>query len=78
VNRALLAVVVCVVGPGTLADAAIAGQASTVKMTARLTAKLAALLQSVKVTRAAGHFTGTLRRTSNGRSRLSWTLTYGT
>jgi hypothetical protein len=59
-----------------LAGVAAARQASTVKMTARLTAKQAAKLQSVKVTRASGRFTGTLVRHSNGRSRLSWTLRY--
>jgi hypothetical protein len=76
VNRALLAVAVCVIALGTLAGAAVARQATTVKMTARLTAKQAAKLQSVKVTRASGRFTGTLLRHSNGRSRLSWTLIY--
>ena len=59
-----------------LAGVAIARQASTVKMTARLTAKQAAKLQSVKVTRASGRFTGTLLRHSDGRSKLSWKLTY--
>jgi CHRD domain len=71
-----LAVAVCVIGLGVPAGAALGRQASTVKMTARLTAKQAANLQSVKVTRASGRFTGTLLRYSNGRSRLSWTLRY--
>ena len=53
-----------------------AGQATTVNMTARLTAKQAATLQSVKVTKASGHFTGTLLRHSNGRSKLNWSLRY--
>ena len=75
-KRTLLAVFVCVLGVGPLAGAAGARQASTVKMTARLTAKQAATLQSVKVTSASGRFTGTLLRHSNGRSRLSWTLRY--
>jgi CHRD domain-containing protein len=76
VKRTLLAFVVCVVVFGAPAGAAVATRASTVKMTARLTAKQAANLQSVKVTRASGRFTGTLVRHSNGRSRLSWTLRY--
>ena len=75
-TRTLLAVVVCAVGFGTLAGVAIARQATTVKMTARLTARQAAKLQSVTVTNASGRFTGTLRRHSNSRSRLSWTLRY--
>jgi hypothetical protein len=73
---ALLAVAICVIGFGALAGSAVARQASTVKMTARLTAKQAAQLQSVKVTRASGRFTGSLLRYSNGRSRLSWKLSY--
>lgn len=64
------------VGFGALSGIAVARQATTVKMTARLTAKQAAKLQSVKVTKASGRFTGTLLRHSNGRSRLGWTLRY--
>jgi CHRD domain-containing protein len=75
VKRAVLAGAICVIGLGTLAAAAAARQASTVKLTARLTAKQAAKLQSVKVTRASGRFTGSLLRYSDGRSRLSWRLT---
>jgi hypothetical protein len=75
VNPAL-AVAICVIGLGALAGVAAAGQASTVKLTAQLTAKQAAKLQSVKVTRPSGRFTGTLLRHSKGRSRLSWTLRY--
>ena len=75
-TRRLLVVAVCVIGFGLLAGAAVAGQASTTKLTARLTSKQAAKLQTVKVTRASGRFTGTLRRSSNGRGRLSWKLTY--
>jgi hypothetical protein len=76
VNRALLTVAMRVIALGTLAGAAVARQASTVKMTARSTAKQAAKLQSVKVTRASGRFTGTSLRHSSGRSKLSWTLRY--
>lgn len=76
VKRTLLAFVVCAIGFGALAGVAVATQASTVKMTARLTAKQAAKLQSVKVTKASGRFTGTLLRHSDGRSKLSWTLRY--
>ena len=75
-KRTLLAIVVCVVASAPLAGAAMARHASTVKMTARLTAKQAATLQSVKVTRGSGRFTGSLLRLSNGRSKLSWSLTY--
>ena len=75
-NRAVLAVAACVIGLGTLAGAAAARQTTTVTLTARLTAKQAAKLQSHKVTRASGRFTGSLLRYSDGRSRLSWRLTY--
>ncbi len=75
-KRTLLAVGVCVIALGALAGVAVAGQASTMKMTARLTAKQAAKLQSVKVTNASGRFTGTLLRHSNGRSKLTWSLEY--
>src|SRR6266581_2430123 len=75
-KRTLLAVAVCVIAFAALAGVAAARQASTVKMTARLTAKQAAKLQSVKVTNASGRFTGSLLRHSNGRSKLSWSLQY--
>jgi hypothetical protein len=75
-KRRALTVVLCMVAFAALAGVAVATQASTVKMTARLTAKQAAKLQSVKVTKASGRFTGTLLRYSNGRSRLSWSLKY--
>jgi hypothetical protein len=68
VRRTLLPVLVCVLVSGAWAGIAAAGHASTVKMTAKL--------QSAKVTNASGRFTGTLASRSNGRSRLSWTLTY--
>ena len=75
-RRTLLAIVVCVIPFGVLAGTAVARQASTVTMTARLTAKQAAKLQSVKVTNASGKFAGTLLRQSNGRSKLTWSLSY--
>ncbi len=68
VRRTLPLVLVCVLAFGTLAGVALARQASTVKMKAKL--------RSVKGTSASGRFTGTLLSYSNGRSRLSWTLTY--
>jgi hypothetical protein len=50
--------------------------AMTTKMVARLTARQAVNLQSVKVAGGSGEFTGTLLRYGNGRSKLSWTLGY--
>jgi len=76
VKRTLLTVVVCLAGIGTLAGVAMARETTLVKMAARLTAKQAGSLQSVKVTNASGRFTGTLLRYGNGRSRLSWALKY--
>jgi hypothetical protein len=52
----------------TLTGVALARQASTVKISAKL--------QPAKATSASGRFTGTLLSSSNGRSKLSWTLTY--
>jgi hypothetical protein len=75
-KRTLLTLISCAIGFGALSGIAGAGQATAVKMTARLTAKQAAPLQSVKVTKASGHFTGRLLRHSNGRSKLIWSLTY--
>jgi len=75
-KRTLVAIGVCVTAFAVLAGVAAARQASTVKMTARLTAKQAASLQSVKVLNASGQFAGTLLRYSNGRSRLTWSLRY--
>jgi hypothetical protein len=75
-KRTLLAVIVCLIAFGALAGVVVARQASIVKMTARLTAKQAAALQSVKVTNASGRFSGSLLRYSSGRSRLSWSLSY--
>ena len=75
-KRTLLTLAACAIGFTTLPGVAGAGQASTVKMTARLTAKQAAKLRSVKVTNASGQFSGTLLRYSTGRARLSWTLKY--
>ena len=75
-KRTLLTVVMCLIGLAALAGVALARQAATVKMKARLTAIQAAQLQSVQVTSASGRFTGSLLRHSNGRSKLSWTLTY--
>jgi hypothetical protein len=66
VRRTLPLVLVCVLAFGTLAGVALARQASRVD----------AKLRSVKGTSASGRFTGTLLSYSNGRSRLSWTLTY--
>src|SRR4029077_18753791 len=67
-RRATLALAVGVIGFGALAGIAMARQASTVKMTAKL--------KPLKMTSASGRFTGTLLSSSNGRSKLSWTLTY--
>jgi len=75
-KRTLLTLISCVIGVAALAGVAGARQATAVKMTARLTAKQAATLQVVEVTKASGHFTGRLLRHSNGRSRLTWSLTY--
>lgn len=75
-KRVPAAAAACLVAFATLAGVAAARQTSTVKMTARLTAKQAAALQSVKVTKASGRFTGTLLRYRNGRSKLNWTLEY--
>jgi hypothetical protein len=72
----LLATVACVIGLSALAGVAAAKQATVVKMTARLTGKQAAQLQSVKVTSASGRFAGSLLRYNSGRSRLSWSLRY--
>jgi len=76
VKRTLLAVLVCLIVFGALAGIAVARYATATKMDARLTAKQAANLQSVKVTSASGQFTGTLLSYGNGRSKLSWTLRY--
>ena len=73
-NRTLLAVIAAVIAYAAVIGAAKASHASTVKMTARLTAKRAATLQSLKVTKASGQFTGSLLRLGNGRSRLTWSL----
>ena len=75
-KRTMVAIVVCVTAFAVLAGVAAARRASTVKMTARLTAKQAASLQSVKALNASGRFAGTLLRYSNGRSRLTWSLRY--
>ena len=61
-------VLVCALAFGALAGVALATQASTMKMKAKL--------QSAKATSASGRFTGTLLSSSSGRSKLSWTLTY--
>ena len=67
-RRTLPLILVCVLGFGAVAGVALARQASTVKMTAKL--------RSMKGTSASGQFTGTLRSYTNGRSKLSWTLRY--
>jgi len=61
-------VAACAVVFGTLAGLAAARGTTTVKMTARLAA--------AKTPQASGRFTGTLARSSNGRSKLTWVLSY--
>ena len=68
VRRTLPLILVCVLGFGALAGVALARQASTVKMRAKL--------RSTRGTSASGRFTGTLLSSRNGRSKLSWTLRY--
>ena len=68
VRRTLLLIFVCMLGCGASAGVALARQASTVKMTAKL--------RPLKATRASGRFTGTLLSSGNGRSKLRWTLRY--
>jgi hypothetical protein len=68
VRRTPPLVLACVLAFGILAGVALARQTSTVKMNAKL--------QAAKATSASGRFTGTLLSSSNGRSKLSWTLTY--
>ena len=68
VRRTLPLVLVCALSFGTLAGVALARQASTVKMRAKL--------QPTRPTSASGRFTGTVLSSSNGRSKLSWTLTH--
>ena len=70
-KRTLLAVVVCLIVFSASAGIAAARHAMTTKMVARLTARQAVNLQSVKVAGASGEFTGTLLRYGNGRSKLS-------
>jgi hypothetical protein len=62
-----------VVAFSMFAGSAAARSTTTVSMTAHLTVvKLAA----AKLPNASGHFAGTLLKYSNGRSKLTWTLSY--
>jgi hypothetical protein len=72
----LLAIVVCLLVFSAPAGVAVARYAMTTKLVARLTARQAMNLRSVKVAGASGEFSGTLLRYGNGRSKLSWTLRY--
>lgn len=54
---------------GVLAGLAYARAAQSTKMTAKLNA-------TIKTAKGSGHFTGSLLRYSNGRSKLTWKLTY--
>jgi CHRD domain-containing protein len=66
-------VAACAVVFGTLAGLAAARGATTVKMTARLAA---VSTQVVKTPKASGRYTATLAGYSNGRSKLTWALSY--
>jgi hypothetical protein len=71
-KRGLSAVLASVVLFGTLAGLAMARSTTSVAMNARLTVtKLAA----ATLPNASGHFSGTLLRFGNGRSKLTWSLT---
>jgi hypothetical protein len=68
-KRVLAVVFTCFLLLGLLTGLGVAGAARSAKMTARLTTM-------VKTARGSGRFTGSLLRYSNGKSKLTWTLTY--
>jgi len=68
-KRVLAVVLPCVLLVGLLTGLAAATAARSVKMTAKLTTV-------PKTVKGSGHFTGSLLRYSNGKSKLTWTLTF--